>query len=137
MTAKTRSTKPEDVIELTQSLRLQIVENITREGVPTSEDGIKQLSTVLRDLDAAALTTRKINVEESAVDQAARATANMDKFLSQFGGQDPFKKGVIIEGKAERPSIDRDKLPEVKTVPGQTFIGVEQLRYEDFVSPET
>jgi len=137
MTAKSKSTKPEDVIELSQSLRLQIVDNLTRDGVPTSEDGIKQLSSVLRDLDAAALTTRKINVEESAVDQAARATANVSKILAAIGGKNPFRKGVLVEERDDRPTLDRDKLPPVKTVPGQTFIGVENLKYEDFVSPES
>lgn len=133
-----RSIKPADIIEHTQRMRLQIVDKLTDNGLelPTDPKDLGTLSMVLRDLDAAALTTRKLDVEEKAVDVASKASANVAAVLRSLGGGNPFKhEQPVIEGRTV-PIPDEDSLPVVVTVPGHTKQGMDELVYEEFVVDE-
>lgn len=129
-----RSTKPEDVIETTQSLRLQMISELTGEGLTIPEDPkmLATLNQTLRDLDTAALTTQKLTVEEKQVDAASRVASNLANIYKQLGGKNPFERDM---GAAKRVD-EAERLPVIDKVPGHTRQGVEELNYEDFVGRE-
>lgn len=133
------STNPVDIIETTQKLRLQMVNKLTGDGerIPTESKEVGTLSMLLRDMDAAALTTRKLDVEEKGVDAASIASANVAAVLKELGGN-PFKArvGVSIENHSVVsviPAPDASQLPTVILVPGVTKIGEDKLEYAEFV----
>jgi hypothetical protein len=130
------STNPVDIIETTQQLRLRMVSALTSHGVtvPTDPKEVSNLSMLLRDLDAAALTTRKLDVEEKGIDSATIAAANVTAILQAMGGN-PFKAkpGERDITPGITPTVDIAQLPDVKLVPGITKIGNDVLDYHEFV----
>lgn len=133
------STSPADIIETTQKLRLQMVNKLTENGgrIPSEGKEVGSLAMLLRDMDAAALTTRKLDVEEKGVDSASIASANVAAILKELGGN-PFKSRVdlTIENNsvvAVIPVPDTSQLPTITLVPGVMKIGEDKLDYAEFV----
>lgn len=133
--AVSHSTEPADVIKTTQSIRLQILASRLGRGV--SED-LKELNTdlqLLRDLDAAALTTRKIDVEERAVNESERVSEQTNALLKMLNGKNPFAVDLTT-GRVRDDLIGRPRevdLPLPTIVPGHLRQGTEQLNYADYV----
>src|SRR5690606_36049585 len=61
------NTDPAAVVDFTQKLRYRMVYSLTENGTKIPTD-TKELSALLRDMDTSALTTRKLNIEESNKD---------------------------------------------------------------------
>lgn len=129
------STEPADVIKTTQGIRLKILASRLQRGV---NDDIKELNAdlqLLRDLDAAALTTRKIDVEERAVNESERVSEQTNALLKMLGGKNPFAVDLAT-GNIRPDLIGRPReadVPLVKIIPGQVKQGTEQLNYADYV----
>lgn len=131
-----QSTNPVDVIATTQQLRLKMVEKLTEgDRIPTEAKEVGVLSMILRDLDAAALTTRKLDVEEKGVDVASKASANVANILKELGGQNPFRIGTVENGR-QLPTTDVSQIPVIDLVPGVMRIGADVLEYGEFVTDE-
>jgi hypothetical protein len=130
-----RSTDAADVVKTTQSIRLHILAERLKRGV--SEDA-KELNVdlqLLRDLDTAALTTRKIDVEERSVSDAERASEQTNALLKMLGGSNPFAVDITT-GQLRNDLVGRPReaaLPEPVIVPGHTKQGTDNLNYADFV----
>ncbi len=126
-----RSTAPEDVIETTQNLRLALVQKMIQEGLPTDRREIRMLAEILRDTDTNALTAKKLNNEEKAINQASAVAKNIADIANAVGqGKNPFAAPHAVR---EIPREASDHLPVIELVPGHTTQGVEKLIYEDFV----
>lgn len=124
------STSPEDVIKTTQQLRLKVTEKMLENGIPTDRREIRLLNEILRDMDTNALTTKKLDVEEQAVNQASVVAKNMADILSAVGhGKNPFMAPKDVR---EIPTDD-SRLPQIAPVPGQMGQGVDVLEYSEFV----
>jgi hypothetical protein len=130
------STNPVDIITTTQQLRLRIVDKLTDSGarIPTESKEVGTLSMVLRDLDAAALTTRKLDVEEKGIDAASKASANVANVLKELGGN-PFRIGAL-ESVSKIPAPDATLIPPIELVPGVMKIGSDVLEYGEFVTDD-
>lgn len=130
------STEPAEVIKTTQSIRLRILSERLRKGV--SED-LKELNTdlqLLRDLDQAALTTRKIDVEERAVNESERVSEQTNALLKMLDGKNPFAVDLTTGSvRADLTGRPREAaLPEPVIVPGHMRQGTENLNYADYVN---
>lgn len=126
-----RSTAPEDVIETTQNLRLALVQKMISEGLPSDRREIRMLAEILRDTDTNALTAKKLNNEEKAINQASAVAKNIADIANSIGqGKNPFAAPGAVR---DIPREASDLLPEIELVPGQTHQGVEKLNYDDFV----
>jgi hypothetical protein len=128
-----KSTNPSDIIETTQRLRLDIVNKLTEGGerVPTEGKEVNTLAMMLRDLDAAALTTRKLDIDVQGIDAASKASANVANILKEMGGN-PFLIGNL-EASTKIPVVDAAMIPDIVLVPGQMKIGSDVLEYAEFV----
>lgn len=126
------STKPNDVIETTQKLRLDILSKLFEKGIP-DDAGIIQLSlNVMKDCDNNALTTRKIENEENALANVGLMISENAKHIMK----ELTRNGVFGGGGNDLPVRTLPELaPEHKPefVPGQMDIGIVPLNYEDFV----
>lgn len=134
------STDPSDVVHTTQQIRLLMLKELTKGGVPKDSDEVKTLSLVLRDLDAAALTTRKIDVEEKAVGEQARAIDAVQDIAKLYGGRNPFlanpdgslNADALREIRGSRVT-DEAALPPPRSIPGMDKQGQDDVSPEDFI----
>lgn len=129
------STDPAAVIKTTQSIRLRILEERLRTGVNEDAKELNLDLQLLRDLDQAALTTRKIDVDERAINDAERASEQTNALLKMLNGRNPFAIDVTSgELRADLTGRSRDvALPEPTVVPGHTNQGTHNLEYGEFV----
>lgn len=124
------SADPSDVIKTTQGVRLKILTSRLRKGVPDDSGELSDTLQLLRDLDSAALTTRKIDVEERSVSEQERIATASNELLRLLDGRNPFRVEVAgIAPVAREAAV----LPPPAIVPGLTVQGTEAVNYDDFV----
>lgn len=124
------SVDPSDVIKTTQGVRLKILTSRLRQGVPDDSGDLSDTLQLLRDLDSAALTTRKIDVEERSVSEQERLATASNELLRLLDGRNPFM--VEVAGVApvyREPAV----LPPPALVPDITVQGTQAVNYDDFV----
>ncbi len=127
------SVDPSDVIKTTQSIRIAMVQKHLRNGTPDIDKESAGLLQVLRDLDQAALTTRKIDVDERQVSESERLAQAQNELLRMLGGRNPFLVDLATGQSippVQRPEAD---LPAPNLVPDVTTQGTQAVNYDDFV----
>ncbi|MNP88981.1 hypothetical protein D3C85_13750 [compost metagenome] len=128
------SVDPLDVIRTTQSIRIAMVKQELQTGLPNIDKDSRDFTQLLRDLDSAALTTRKIDVEERQVDESQRLANAQNELLKMLGGKNPF--AVELTAGPQPPRIQRDDpsaLPPPVLVPDITVQGTQSVNYETYV----
>jgi len=129
------SVDPSDIIKTTQGIRVAMVKETLKRGVPTIDKDANTFLQVLRDLDQAALTTRKIDVEERQVNESERLAQAQNELLRMLGGKNPF--AVDLTGGTVKPNAPRRDasvdLPTPPLVPDVTTQGTQPVNYDDFV----
>lgn len=130
-----KNTDPSAVIRTTQSIRLGLLESRLKRGF--SDDG-KEVSIdlqLLRDLDNAALTTRKIDVEERQVGDSERLAEAHNALMRMLSGRNPFAVDITDPSLPVVPrQLPHVELPEPDLVPGVTAQGTQPVNYDDFAS---
>jgi len=130
------SVDPSDIIKTTQGIRVAMVKKHLKGGVPHIDKDAITFLQVLRDLDQAALTTRKIDVEERQVNESERLAQAQNALLGMLGGRNPFAVDLVTGNKgpvAERPDAAA-VLPAPPLVPDVTAQGTQPVNYDDFVT---
>ena len=79
---------PGEVVKFTQRARMKAFNELTDNGSNITKH-LGDTMQLLRDLDGAALTTRKLNIEEKVVDDGRQIQATA-KAVRQLLGRDPF-----------------------------------------------
>jgi hypothetical protein len=126
-----QSVDPSDVIKTTQGIRLRILKSRFAKGIPSDDKELSLNMQLLRDLDSAALTTRKIDVEEMGVNESERLANANNELLRILGGKNPFAVELGSAPVATRRS--EPVLPPVVLVPDITTQGTQPVEYDDFV----
>jgi len=129
------SVDPSDIIKTTQSIRVAMVKNELKRGVPKVDKDANTFLQVLRDMDQAALTTRKIDVDERQVNESERLAQAQNELLRMLGGKNPFAVD-LTSGSTPPPTTRRETpaLPAAPLVPDVTTQGTQPVNYDDFVS---
>jgi len=127
-----QSVDPSDVIKTTQGIRLRILQSRFAKGIPADDKELMTNMQLLRDLDQAALTTRKIDVDERAVSESERLANANNELLRMLGGKNPF----AVEVGTMPPITQRvaPTLPAPSLVPDITTQGTQPVNYDDFVT---
>lgn len=131
-----KSTDPMDVVRFTQTVRKKMFDKMTDSGLDliTSQ---KEVASLLRDMDQTAVTTRKLDIEQQATDNAGRVLESHRQLREMLGGRDPYK----LADDAPLPIAKRvgGALPgevpliPVEFVPGEKDAQAAQLAIADFV----
>lgn len=129
--ASVSDVSPSEVVKFTQRLRYKMVDDLTNNGEVVRGDS-KELLSVLKDMDASALTQRKLNIEEGN-QQDGRVAIEAFRKLQTMLRADP----IDIPQTRRRLPTDGVALPEVSLVPGEDHQGEQSLNIDDYVSPET
>lgn len=127
-----QSVDPSEVIKTTQGIRLRILQSRFSKGIPADDKELSLNMQLLRDLDQAALTTRKIDVDERAVSESERLANANNELLRMLGGKNPF----AVEVGTMPPITQRatPSLPAPNLVPDITTQGTQPVNYDDFVT---
>lgn len=128
-----KSTDPSDVIATTQGIRLRMVHHRMSKGITDDSKELALDLQLLRDLDSAALTTRKIDVEAAGVNEAAVVNQNVRNVIKLLQGKNPAEVTDASQQRRETPKVDEKDLPAISLVHNHTLQGTEELDYADFV----
>ncbi len=128
------SVDPSDIIKTTQSIRVAMVKQELQHGVPKVDKDANTLLQVLRDMDQAALTTRKIDVDERQVNESERLAQAQNELLRMLGGKNPFAVDITSGNTPPAPVRQAPELPTPPLVPDVTTQGTQPVNYDDFVS---
>lgn len=128
---KVQSTEPADILKFTQNLRYQIVDDLLGPEKRIPAD-IRDLASIMRDMDQAALTTRKLDIEES---DATDGRLAIDTFrrLKQMIATDRDESKPAIR---TRDPLGNVLLPDVSFIPGEDAQGENILNISNYVSAE-
>lgn len=126
-----QSVDPSEVIKTTQGLRLKILKSRFSQGITDDGKELGLTMQLLRDLDQAALTTRKIDVDERAVSESERLANANNELLRMLGGKNPFMVEVGTMPAIHQRGIPN--LPAPQLVPDITTQGTQPVNYDDFV----
>lgn len=127
-----QSTDPSEVIKTTQGIRLRILKHRFSKGIPDDDKELGLNMQLLRDLDQAALTTRKIDVDERAVSESERLANANNELLRMLGGKNPF--AVEVGNMPAITARQEAQLPPPVLVPDITTQGTQPVNYDDFVT---
>lgn len=128
------SVDPAAVIKTTQSIRIAMVKKHLKQGAPSVDKDSRDFMQLLRDLDSAALTTRKIDVEESALGESERVAQAQNELLRMLGGKNPFVS-IDLPGMPSVATVQREVviLPRPSMVPGLTAQGTQPVDVDKFL----
>jgi hypothetical protein len=131
------SVDPSAVIKTTQSIRIAMAKKHLKNGVPDVGEGSRDFLMLLRDLDGAALTTRKIDVEERSIGESERLAQAQNELLRMLDGANPFVS-IDLPGSPSMVTIHRAStvgmLPRPVLVPGITDQGTQPVDADKFLA---
>lgn len=119
-------------IEYVRSKRKEIINHLTKDGVPNDDGRIALLLGALTDMDRTSLGRKKIKAESDA---AASNKQAADLIASIFNQPNSKQLGMnAIDGAiGSIPSVE-GRLPEVEVLPGEMAVNPPQLDYNAFMS---
>jgi hypothetical protein len=123
----------DDILKFTQAKRRELVDVLLAGGMPTDKDGQQMLLQTLGDMDRTALGNKRIGAAEKLAESDRLVADAVLKINRQFGARSPFEASETVDGEVIPPTPILEKLPKVETVPGETAIGISDLKYEEFM----
>lgn len=113
-------------LNLTSSIREQIIQVTTQRGIPEDKDTQNFLIKALDGLDNNTLAQAKLKIDKKNKDQNEMAIALVGEFLMRSTGR-------IIDSDAKRESIPEldDNFVLTDTVPGEKDIGTVELTLQE------
>ncbi len=126
---------PDSMDELSARTKIALLKEVTKDGrtIPSDDEGVGTVLKILSSMDSQTKNRRQHVIEERTVDAASQAAANVAAIIRMGGGGNPFVGGAekAVDGQVVRRE---PVLPDVAPVDRQDYIGVDELKYEDFVN---
>lgn len=123
------STDPNAVVKFTQQLLYKAVLNKTNNGTFIPDDTV-ELASLIRDMNATALTTRKLDQEEKAADNSRALVEAFRQFEEMFDGKDLY--GVDRLARTADPYANAT-LPDIVISPTEIVQGEQPLNADDYL----
>jgi hypothetical protein len=118
-------------LEFVRNKRVEVINHLTKKGVPEDTESISLLLGALNDMDRTSIGKKRIKVESSAVavnKQAADLIANI------YNRPDSKTIGLeILEEMTGSIPSTQGRLPEVTLLEGEMAVGATQLDYDAFM----
>ncbi len=118
-------------LEYVRRKRIQVIDTLTKEGIPKDNETVSLLLGALNDMDRTSIGKKRIKVEADSVAVNKQAAELIASIYSQ-----PNSKKIGFEDvdytEASIPSVEGN-LPEVELLPGEMAVGAVQVDYEGFM----
>lgn len=123
----------DDVLKLVRNSRLQLMDQLFANGIPTDKDAFEMINKNLSELDKTALKSKGLAIDQSNAEANAKlAQAAADHYFKQVGsGKDPFMRDVTGDVTIPNPTqyIEGTGVP----VPGELKVGDDTTSYDQFM----
>lgn len=120
----------DEILSYTHSKRKEVVEHITKGGIPNDKADVSVLLKALDGMDHSALSRKRIKVEEAHNKHQEHAAALISKVLAANASN----RTLNINDLTERTvPLLGDDIPEPNLVPGETLIAVTNQTYDEFM----
>jgi hypothetical protein len=110
-----------EVLQKTQSVRMRIVDNITKEGIPTAKEDLDILNKTLDSLDKAVIAKKRLSIDENNSNNEQEASRLLATMLAQY--QNPKLEKVMDNRNVEMKGSLRDS----EVLPDETYVGVQEI----------
>lgn len=124
------STDPTHVVKFSQQLLFKAVLDRTANGTQIPVD-LEEMSTLLRDMNSTALTTRKLDQEAQAIGNQKVLVETHKELMQLFKGQNIYNPEGTSKPRDVYGSLE---LPDVVTDPSELQQGEQKLNPDDFIS---
>ena len=117
----------DEVINVTQNIRMDLIHELVKEGVPEDKDGRYLLLKVMEQADQTAVSNKKIVSDDKSADEdrkVARYSAMVRRQL--------LSNVKNLEAVGDIP-VPPD-LAAIEVLPGETDVISEELNYEEFMA---
>jgi len=135
-TVQPNSTEPGDVVNFTQHMRFRMFDELTDNGVNLTAK-FAEVRQLICDMDNAALTTRKLNIEEKDANNGKLALQAFKSIQNMLGNRDPFMVSddapLPIAERVDRIEPDNFRLPHVDLLQGEDAQGEQPLSIHHYV----
>ena len=114
-----------------RQVRLTIMANHLKDGIPTDSDGFEQMHKNLQEIDKGAFKSKQLKQEEKSSEAQAKLAMEISNVLAkQLGSRDIFvgKEGEV-EAEIPQPT---HLLGKTEPVPGELKVGDDTSSYEVF-----
>lgn len=118
-------------LEFVRNKRVEVINHLTKKGVPEDTESISLLLGALNDMDRTSIGKKRIKVESSAVAVNKQAADLIAKIYNR-----PDSKTIgleILEGMTGSIPSTQGRLPEVTLLEGEMAVGATQLDYDAFM----
>lgn len=115
-----------------RQIRLTVMENHLKDGIPTDSDGFEQMHKNLQELDKGAFKSKQLKQEEKSSEAQAKLAMEISNVLAkQLGSRDIFvgKETDVVD----IPSPTH-LLGQTTPLPGELKVGDDTSSYEEFSS---
>lgn len=131
MSTEVEPLNDDQVLDYTQRLRRKYVDTVTDGGVrmPSDSKDAKVLLTALSDMDKTAMGKKRLRSDEEQSKQSAQAIAELAALVAQSIGSSGNPTSATAR---PAPKLDDSGMEPLKTVDGETQIGVSGETYESF-----
>lgn len=121
----------DQMIELTQNTRLQMIKEMTKDGVPTDSRSARVLNEIMSGGDSTALAVKKLNDDNNNAAKNREAALIAAQMIKQRSGN-PFTRDSLEK---EINTVETEKeLPQIELLPGEGDIGSSpDLNYNNFM----
>lgn len=130
------NTDPIEVNRFTQQMRYRMFDELTVNGTNLSVN-IKESMQLLRDMDTAALTSRKLDIDQAKVDTAGQTLESFHRLEEMLQGRNPFEltdKAPLPIAERVRPALPENlRLPSVTLLDGEDAQGEQALSIHHYV----
>lgn len=124
-----KADKPEDIVRLTQNVRMGILKNITGHGkaLPKGDDEIKLTLQLMKDMDVTAQNTVKLKIEEGNAQNVSEIAGMASMFKA--------KLAELASGASRMGSVtDGLILPDIDIVEGELEQGERTVNPDEYLS---
>lgn len=125
----------EQIVAFTQGKRRELVDDMTKGGIPTDKGDRLVLLTALGDMDRTAVAKMKIGSKERQGAQDREVALITAKLISQFGNKSPFERAPDDQTVRRLPAPeldDTDGAPLI-VLEGETEVGLANIDYHEFM----
>lgn len=118
-------------LEFVRGKRIEIINSLTKKGVPEDTETVSLLLGALNDMDRTSIGKKRIKVESSAV---AVNKAAADLIANIYNRPDSKVIGTVTDAYyvGTIPNVD-DRLPSVTVLDGEMAVGSVQIDYDTFM----
>lgn len=116
-----------EVLSHSQSVRMRIVDSLTKDGIPSAKEDIEILNKTLDSLDKAVVAKKRLSIDENSSTNEKEASLLLTQILKQFISPELTK---VHTNKQTEISINID---ERSIVPDEMHIGLQDISLDSII----